>query len=325
VSPTHAIIAATERCNARCAMCDIWRRPAGPELGPEVFRRLPRTLKEINLTGGEPLLREDLAEVVGVLRETCPGVRIVLSTNGLLPERLKAFLASVRDVAVRISLDGLGPLHDEIRGVRGAYDKVQESLEAARAGGVRDLGVSATMTRMNAGHVNEVNRFARERGIQFTFTVAHSSSFFFGDQTDEEPDASAAIADISKIEASLFDSRRPKDWFKAYFAAGLKDVVAGSPRPIACRAGTDFFYMDSGGGIYPCHILDLRMGDIGEETFAEMRERNPAVLRAVGECSKRCWMTCTVAPEMRRKIVPYAARVGWAKLGHHLRRISGAK
>ena len=325
MSPTHAIIAVTERCNARCVMCDIWRKPRVPELVPGDYRRLPGTLREINITGGEPLLRDDLAEIVHIMQQTCPGVRLVLSTNGLLPEKLRAFLASVEQVAVRVSLDGLGGLHDRIRGVPGAFEKVLESLEVAKTAGVTDLGVCATMISSNVGSVTDIHTFARERGLQFTFTVAHSSSFFFGDQTDEAPDARRAEADMSAVQSRLYDSYSPKDWFRAYFISGLKDVVAGCPRPIACTAGSDFFYMDPKGDVYPCHILNLKLGNIRDNTYEEMVKANPAVLRAVESCTKRCWMTCTVAPMMRRKIFLYAFKVGWAKMAHHLRRAIGRK
>jgi MoaA/NifB/PqqE/SkfB family radical SAM enzyme len=321
VNPTHAIVAVTERCNARCVMCDIWRRPAGEELAPEDFRRLPRTLKEINVTGGEPLLRQDLAAVIRVMQETCPGVRAVLSTNGLLPDRLKTLLDSVEGIAVRVSLDGIGELHDEIRGVNGAFDRVLESLDVSRAAGVKDLGVCATMTRSNAGRIREIHDFALDRGIQFTFTVAHSSSFFFGDQTEEAPDSAAARADMTVIRSRLYDSMHPKDWFRAYFVSGLIDLLSGRPRRMRCPAGQDFFYMDCGGNVYPCHILNLKMGNIKQETFEDMVVAGQAVLRAVQGCRERCWMTCTVAPEMRRKIVLFALRVGWAKLFHHFRGI----
>jgi MoaA/NifB/PqqE/SkfB family radical SAM enzyme len=130
---------------------------------------------------------------------------------------------------------------------------------------------------------------------------------------------------MAVIQSRLYDSFSPKDWFRAYFISGLRDVVSGDPRPIVCSAGSDFFYMDPAGDIYPCHILNLKMGNIRDKTFEEMVESNPSVLRAVESCTKRCWMTCTVAPEMRRKIFLYAAKVGWAKIVHHLRRAVGQK
>jgi MoaA/NifB/PqqE/SkfB family radical SAM enzyme len=324
VSPTHAIVAVTYRCNARCVMCDIWKRARTPEMAPADYGRLPPSLREINVSGGEPLLRRDLAQVIEVMQQTCPGVRIIISTNGLLPEVLDEVLGRVDGVAVRVSVDGIGDLHDEIRGVDRAFEKVLASIEVCRKHGISDLGVCATMIRQNAGRVTEVYEFAERGGLQFTFTVAHSSETFFGDKDSEQPSAEAARGDIDRIKARLFASRSIKDWFRAYFVEGLMDVLKGRPRPIECRAGTDFFYLDPEGRIYPCHLWDKEMGNILEQTYEEIVASNRGVIEAVGRCRKKCWMTCTVAPEMRRKLLLYGARVAWAKVLHHAGKVHGA-
>lgn len=323
VSPTHAIVAVTDRCNARCAMCDIWQKGGSPELEPAAYGRLPSSLREINVTGGEPLLRSDLAEIIRTMRSRCPRARIVLSTNGLLPSRLERTLAECGDIGVRVSLDGIGEMHNRIRGVENAYDKAVDSLEVCKRAGVKDLGICATMTRENAGVIKDIQDFARTKGIQFTFTVAHSSPVFFGDQRDQEPESGQAIADMEVIRSRLFGSCHPKDWFRAYFVSGLMDVVAGRPRPVECRAGTDFFYLDPQGNIYPCHLWDEVMGNLVDETYAEAVSGHPDLLASVRKCKRRCWMTCTVAPEMRRRLPLYVLRVGWAKLRHHLRTAFG--
>jgi MoaA/NifB/PqqE/SkfB family radical SAM enzyme len=306
-------------------MCDIWQKPAGTELRPEDYSRLPSSLKEINVTGGEPLLRSDLADVIQAMQRQCPGVRIVLSTNGLLPGRLEKLLDAVKGIAVRISLDGMHGLHDSIRGIEGAFDRVVESIEVARRAGVTDLGLSATMTRQNAGAVADVQAFARRQGLEFTVTVAHSSSFFFGDQSSEEPDMAPAVADMKTMRGRLYESVHPKEWFRAYYVSGLIDILHGSPRPVRCHAGRDFFYMDPAGNVYPCHILERKMGNITEKSIEQMVAGDPSLLKAVAGCGQRCWMTCTVAPEMRRKLPEYAARVGWAKLRHHIEKVFGGR
>jgi MoaA/NifB/PqqE/SkfB family radical SAM enzyme len=323
--PTHAIVAVTYRCNARCTMCDIWKMKPGSELRPEDYRRLPSSLRQINVTGGEPLLRGDLAAVVGVMQERCHRARVVLSTNGLLPDRLGRLLAQTRDVAVRVSLDGIGDVHNRIRGVDGAYDKALESLRVSRDAGVDDLGVCATMSRLNTGTMGDIYDFTRREGIQFTLTVAHSSPVFFGDQRSEEPSPADAAGDLAHVRDRFLTSRNPKDWFRGYYVGGLMDVVAGKPRPIRCRAGLDFFYLDPGGNVYPCHILDKRMGNLLEQSYEEIIQDNMSVVASVRECGKRCWMTCTVAPEMRRKAPHYALRVAWAKLLGHARAALGSR
>jgi MoaA/NifB/PqqE/SkfB family radical SAM enzyme len=306
-------------------MCDIWKKKGSPEMAPEDYLRLPVSLKEINVSGGEPLLRTDIAPVIGFMQQACPGVRIIVSTNGLLPEKLDALLSEVKGVAVRVSLDGIGQLHGEIRGIEGAFEKAVKSIEVAKRRGVTDLGVCATMTRHNAGRIREIQEFARREQLQFTFTVAHSSEMFFGNKDSEQPSAEAACDDIVEIKGRLYGSHSVKDWFRAYFVEGLMDVLKGRPRPIDCRAGLDFFYLDPEGKVYPCHLWDREMGNILENTYEEIVASNSGVIEAVRRCTKRCWMTCTVAPEMRRKLLVYAARVAWAKVLYHAGKVRRLK
>ena len=60
----------TYRCNARCQLCDIWQHPTrkSEEFAPAILEKIPGGMKRFNITGGEPTLRDDLRDIVGLLR-----------------------------------------------------------------------------------------------------------------------------------------------------------------------------------------------------------------------------------------------------------------
>ena len=299
----EAIIAVTDRCNARCRMCNIWQKQAGDEVEPSYYYHLPQTLTNVNLTGGEPFLRKDLPELMWVLTERCPKVRPVISTNGLLTDRIldmaPKLLKTNRKTAFRISLDGLAQIHDEVRGIPGAFEKAIATLKGLKKIGVKDLGIGFTLTRGNEDQLMEVYRLSLDMGVQFTSTLAHSSPIFFGDQKDMAPDPEKAVKAYSDLMKAQLKSGHPKDWFRAYFTEGVIDLVHGRRRLQTCPALDTFFFLDPKGRVFPCHILDKPLGYL-HEGYENLIAGNEKICRQVHHCAHKCWMTCTVAPGMRK-------------------------
>ncbi|MEA3409628.1 MAG: radical SAM protein, partial [Candidatus Eisenbacteria bacterium] len=139
--PVGCVVAVTYRCNARCTVCDIWKNEsrADEEIAPSDYAWLPRSLRSVNVSGGEPFLRDDLVEIVSVIERVCPRARVVISTNGLNPSRIEAMMGKMTHIAVRVSVDGVGAKHDEIRGIDGAYDKALDTVRRLKGLGVSDL------------------------------------------------------------------------------------------------------------------------------------------------------------------------------------------
>jgi len=164
--PRTAVVAVTLNCNARCVMCDIWKTRADDELRPEEYAALPATLRDINVSGGEPFLRDDLPEVIAVLRRTCPDARLVISSHGFMTDKvarlLPPILKAAPDIGLRVSLDALGEEHDAIRGIPGGFERARATLDAARSLGVRDLGIGITVMERNLHAVAPLYAFARE-------------------------------------------------------------------------------------------------------------------------------------------------------------------
>ncbi len=315
--PVGCVAAVTYRCNARCTICDIWRQEADAqgELSPDDYRWLPSSLRSVNVSGGEPFLRDDIVDIVAVTHDVCPRARISISTNGLMPARIADAVARMRQVAIRISVDAVGALHDQIRGVEGAFDRAIDTARRLKDQGVNDLGFAATSTEANAGEVARVKDLADEMGIQFIASAVHSSPLFFGAHNGERPHSVRSVEEIAEIMREELESPRPRDWAKAYYMRGLIDYVLGKPRRLKCRAGTDLFFLDPTGDVFPCNILDVKMGNIREGTFEELRRRSAGtVRRAVDHCPEQCWMVCTVSPAMRRRPLRPVAWIAGAKL-----------
>lgn len=298
--PRSAVVAVTLGCNSRCKTCDIWMIHPENELKPADYRRLPRSLKHINVSGGEPFLRDDLPEIVRVLRETTVDPRIVISTNGLLPERTERIMRQIPDAAVRVSVDGIGEAHDFARGIPGNYERCLETLERLRAIGVTDLGLSATASVHNPGEVPRVQELAQKLGIEFVVGVAHSSPTYFGDQVSSAPDRNQAARELVFVRDRELASSRPKEWVRAWFTDGLIDQLAGRKRRMPCFAIESHFYLDPHGDVFPCNARGDKMGNILEETYAEIVARNEALLADVRQCND-CWMSCTVTPGLRQR------------------------
>ena len=144
----------TQRCNLFCMHCymDSHDRDYPGELTTEEGRRLLDELAAFGVptvlfSGGEPLIRPDIFELASHARGL--GLRCVLSTNGtLITEETARRIAEAGFSYAGISLDGIGPSHDKVRGKSGAYDSALAGLRLCRDAGVR-VGLRFTVHRKN--------------------------------------------------------------------------------------------------------------------------------------------------------------------------------
>lgn len=302
--PTDAILAVNHRCNTFCVMCDIWSRPDRHELPPEWYRRLPTSLRNINISGGEPFLRDDLPEIIAVLRDHLESPRFVFSTNGVLTEKIvrqAVAMAKAGPIAIRISTDGVGELHDRIRNHKGCFEKIMRTAKELKAAGITDLGLACTGSKDNPGALGAVKQLAESLGVDYVCSVVHSSEVYFGNQNDMVPRDATTRADLVDIATRQLRSPRPKDWFRAYYTDGIIDYIDGKPRREPCTAAVRHIHVDHLGRVFPCNILNRPLGNLNESTWEEIEAAasTPGVLDDVRSCPIQCWMSCTVAPGMK--------------------------
>jgi Radical SAM superfamily len=148
----------TSRCNGRCRTC-LWRDPGLTELDTETVKWLygeagRAGLAQLVVWGGEPLLRQDLPELLLAARRA--GLLTTLITNGwFLGERWRELRGLVD--ALILSLDDVGPAHDALRGLPGLYDRLEAFVGAVRADPLRPtLLVNTVLSSLNRGALARV-------------------------------------------------------------------------------------------------------------------------------------------------------------------------
>jgi MoaA/NifB/PqqE/SkfB family radical SAM enzyme len=277
------------RCNCRCLMCDIWRANKNlNELPADVidnhlaaFRKLG--VRWIVLSGGEALMHSDLWQVCEVLRPL--RARITLLSTGLL---LKRHAESIREYVdeVIVSMDGDQELHDQIRNIPRAFERLREGVQALRlAAPTVEIGARCVIQQANYHHFAKIVAAAEELGVDWiSFLAADVSSDAFNraDSWSGEKIASVALSteQCDELEQGLHDAfEQLRDQFESNFiveslpkllrmVAHFRAHAGVSDFPVQrCNAPWTSAVIEPNGEVRPCFFHgafgNLRDGDFG--------------------------------------------------------------
>ena len=293
-------------------MCSAWQFPtkSSEEFKPEILKKIPAGMTRLNITGGEPLLREDLPEIVRILDTKTH--RLEISTNGYFTEKIVAIARQYPTITIRVSIEGLPALNDRLRGIKDGFDHALRTVLRLKEIGLGDLGFAMTISGENCRDLADLYTLVSSMGVEFANAVVHNSFYFHKHDNRIENTAEVEQAMIAFMEALLRSRRkelkpRVKDWFRAYLNLGLLRHVQGKNRPIPCGAGTDTFFVDPWGKVLACNGSrePMVMGDLTAQSFDDIWNGPEAarVREQVRNCGERCWMTGTAVPAMRRHML----------------------
>ncbi|MDD4271416.1 MAG: radical SAM protein [Patescibacteria group bacterium] len=288
------VIAITYQCNSRCRMCNIWRKNLPGSIKADNYDKLPRDLSNINITGGEPFLRNDLEQVLAAIHKASPKAAIIISTNGfatdLIIKQVEKIKKIIPDLGVAISLDGIGNKHDEIRGVPGGFNKAMSTISALKKVGLKNLRLAFTLGDYNIDELAKVYNLSRELGIEMTLSAVHSSEKYFNasNAIEKKQEMAKALDWLIKRELKSYSVKR---WLRAYFAFGLKEFILTGQRILPDYSGKYSLFMDPTGDIYPSDVSGQKIGDLrgGFNNLAP-----------VFADEKPNWMICTARMAIRR-------------------------
>lgn len=311
--PTDAIIALTYRCDARCEMCNIWQLKPQEFLSIDDYAKVPSSLKDINISGGEAFMRSDVVDIVKVIHQKCGDPRIVVSTNGFRTAQIIAAMEELRksipNIGIGVSLDGIGETHNRIRGVKHAWENATETLRQLRERGFTNVRIGFTAMNENVHEMSRVYDMACEMGIQFTTAVAQNSDIYFSTQVNQDVANENLYDALGYVMKHELMSYHPKKWLRAYFENGTLIFNKEKRRILECRAGIEFFYLAPEGVVYPCLTIPSPMGDLKGRSFEDVWESQEAdaVRHQIDGC-EQCWMICTARSSLKKNL-PRA--LGW--------------
>jgi len=209
------------QCDCCCIMCDYWRSTDKTRLAVEdIHRLLPECralcVEQIVFSGGEPLLHPDLRDLCGMFHDA--GIRVTLLTNGLrLADRARELLPVCDDFIV--SVDGPREVHNAIRRVPEAYEKLRDGIRTLRVMDENvDISGRCTVQKQNASHLCDTVDTARELGLnRISFLAADLQStafnrdaeggkFFAGDLALNRDELLALQVQIETLEQDYQDS-----------------------------------------------------------------------------------------------------------------------
>jgi MoaA/NifB/PqqE/SkfB family radical SAM enzyme len=299
--PSSIILMLTERCNARCLHCDIWKNKGG-EATPTVshWKRLLSDLASwlgpahIALSGGEALLRPYTPELIAWGKRR--GLLMELLTHGYWLDQSRIESAALADPwRITVSVDGIGDIHNLVRGRQDFWTHTERSIRTLiRLRSEKNLRcvirLKTVVMRQNLDHVLEVARFAAENGLEVFYQPIEQNY-----NTPDDPnwyltgnnwpvDIDAAIRQVDRliegwksglpIRNSLRQLEVMKDYFSdpGHLVTAVQGHTAHENRPV-CSAATGFQIQANGDVVICSHQPPV--GNIGERRIRDIWVTRP--------------------------------------------------
>ena len=329
IRPTVLIHNCTFVCDARCEMCHNWQH--GDRKTDLTLDQLDRVMdhpfwgavENLNISGGEPTTRNDLPELVEMYAKRLPRLRKVgVNTTGLTPHRAIPQLTRIVKFcaergllfSARVSLDGIGDIHDQVRHVQRGFDKAVQTITAMQAlateHGNFQFGIAATIFATNMDDARNILAWARVRNLDIVFNMLR-----FTDNMLNNKD----------LEEKIGFRKREEEFMREFFLERVQeesvlsgqsfmylhyaDMIAnGYLRTMPCPFQSQGLLLNPDGTLYYCENSE-KLGNVLDEN-AEALYFKASNLAHREELTNKvcptCLSPCQVNVGAMKQVVPYA-------------------
>ena len=291
---THLVI--TWRCNLQCGTCGVWKRDSSTELSPSdwsrVFAQL-RSLDIVKIIGGEPFAREDLGDVVQVIRREVNPLVVQLVTNATMTDDVVRFAEKHAwpGLHLRISLDGMEKVHDHSRGHPGAFRAAMETMESlSRLRGKRrrfgpgasrwfQIGVNFILNDESLEDMTPLAERCKQLGVDLIPGFAVRPFLRHSDLSQEVVSTVGVTQPAKMLGRLAVDDHGARSGFNGieqFFLRAANKVVfrkqarGGEALRFHCRELRDLMYLLPNGDLITCGLNHEPLGNLATGSFEEL-------------------------------------------------------
>ena len=326
IAPTVLHVNVNLRCNPQCVMCNIWEIKSPHELDLEQLATIfadpvYARIEYIVLAGGEPTLRKDLPEIVELMHKHMPRLKKLMIPSNVIDRlsvqrqfpRIARYCADhhIR-LTLAVSLDGIGETHDKVRGVRGAYAKVMESIgfmKQLQKEVPYNLTIDPTIFSMNIHELQKLKDLAERLEMPITFQIAAmADDYYHNAEMDKMLSVDAhgrgKMLEFLKrqvAESSLLDA------LAYYYAEVVENLQGATARGLPCPFADQGLLLNPNGSLQYCHN-SRPIGNALESGSSALyygKSNLDYRLQVRKDSCPSCRMSCLFFVSLRKEVFPF--------------------
>jgi MoaA/NifB/PqqE/SkfB family radical SAM enzyme len=329
IRPTVLIFNCTWVCDAQCEMCSNWRfgdRKSDitlPQLEPVLANPFWGAVENLNISGGEPTTRNDLPEIVALFQRHFPRLRkLGINTTGLTPHRAIPMLTRIVEfcaehdvlISIRVSLDGIGDVHNQVRHVKRGFDKASQTIDAmqalARTHSNFQFGIASTIFGTNMADAENILAWARTKELDVVFNMLRFTDAMLHNKSLEEK-IGFREAEEAFMRRFFLDRVQEESILsgQSFMYLHYADMIAnGYQRTMPCPFQSQGLLLNPNGDLHYCENSQ-KLGNVLEEPvdaiyFKAENLRHREHLK--DHVCTTCLSPCQVNVGAMKQFIPYA-------------------
>jgi hypothetical protein len=296
----------TTRCNSKCIMCNI---PNMSNVGDMTSEELGKALKDsifkeitsIGINGGEPFILNNLEEYVNQVINSLPKLNYInIISNGFLTDRILEKSQKIYEMCKKndimfellFSLDGYGDIHNIVRGIPGAFNKVEKTVDSIlkeRHRYADEVGVACTVVKSNVDYLAELESYCKIKGYPIKYRLGIENQRI---QSNMLTDQYSVLYDKKSRQTAkeFFYCKYIESKDMKYYSI-YKFLADNTKRLLGCEWKEQGITMDSKGNLYYCAVESKSLGNIkdnkGERVFFNnnnLNYRNEIICNKCDKC-----------------------------------------